>query len=108
MRNGMRTLWSVFALCIISLLTAPRTGLAQEQTGFKNIVVVEGLVRVAYDAAKTLTAISITTEHGGTIAVKMDDVSKGLATIDGRRVWASGRLQDHVFSLQSWYISNSR
>jgi len=108
LRNIAGTLCSVLALCGVSLLTVSRTSLAQEQTGFKNIVVVEGLVHVAFDAAKIIVAISITTEHGGTIAVKLDDVSKGLATIDGRRVWASGRLHDHVFSLQLWYICNSR
>jgi len=104
----MKKILLVLGLCLAGVLMVPRTSLAQEQTGYKNIVVVKGLVHVEHDAAKAITAISITTDEGKTMAVKVDDVSKGLDAVDGRRVFITGKLQDNVLSVQTWFLSNRK
>jgi hypothetical protein len=42
------------------------------------------------------------------MAVKVDDVSKGLDVVDGRRVFITGKLQDNVLSVQTWFLSNRK
>ena len=104
----MKKLLLVLMVCVTGVLVAPHDGLAQEQTDYKNVVVVKGLVHVERDAAQAIKSISITTDQGKTITVKVDDVSKGLVQIDGRRVFATGTLQDNIFSVQTWFMSNRK
>ena|ERR1039457_2809167 len=104
----MKKLLLVLMLCVTGVLVAPCDSLAQEQIDYKNVVVVKSLVHVERDTAQAIKSISITTDQGKTIAVKVDDVSKGLEQIDGRRVFSTGTLQDNIFSVQTWFMSNRK
>ena len=103
----MKRLLLILALGVTGVLMAPCFAPAQEQTGYNNVVVVKGLVHIERDAAKAIKSISITTDQGKLIPVKVDDVSKGLEIIADQRVFATGTMQDNFLTVQSWFLNTS-
>ena len=94
------------ALCGAGVLAVPEPGQAQEQTGYKDVVVVKGSVHVTRDASNMVQAIAITTDQGKTVNVKVDDNSREIARIENRRVFATGTMKDNILSVQTWFLTN--
>ena len=102
----MKSWMLALTLCWAGVLAMPEPGQAQEQTGYKDVVVVKGLVHVTRDASNLLQSMTITTDQGKTVNVKVDDISKDIVRIENRRVFATGTIKDNVLTVQTWFLTN--